>query len=155
MANEKNLIPFNQRTESERREISKKAGKASGEARRRKRDAKAAAKFLLNLQTTEGAKESMRKIGVPDDDAENATNMEYMIFGVMYKAMKGDERATRLMLELAGEDPKTKAEAERLKMEKARFKAEQDGRAGKSDAINDWLTAVMEEDTGAGDGEEE
>lgn len=154
MANEKNLIPFNQRTESERREISKKAGKASGEARRRKRDAKAAAKYLLNLPTAEANKVAMTKMGIPDDE-ENSTNMMAMMARMMLKGLTGDERAVRLLLELAGEDPKTKAEAERLKMEKARFKAEQDGRAGKSDAINDWLTAVMDEDTGAGDGEEE
>lgn len=154
MANEKTLIPFSERTESERREISKKAGKASGEARRRKRDAKAAAKYLLNLPTAEANKVAMTKMGIPDDE-ENATNMMAMMARMMLKGLTGDERAVRLLLELAGEDPKTKAEAERLKMEKARFKAEQDGRTGKSDAINDWLTAVMDKDTGADDGKKE
>ena len=37
MANEENLIPFNQRTESEQREIAKKGGEASAEARRKKK----------------------------------------------------------------------------------------------------------------------
>ena len=37
MANEQNLIPFNKRSKSEAREINKKGGIASGEARRRKR----------------------------------------------------------------------------------------------------------------------
>lgn len=152
MANEKNLIPFSERTESERREISKKAGKASGEARRKKRDAKAAAKYLLNLPTADVNKSNMRKMGIPEDE-DGDTNMMALMARMMLKGLSGDERAVRLLLELAGEDPKSKADAERLRMEKARFKAEQDGRAGKSDAINDWLNAVME-DTGAGDGEE-
>lgn len=152
MANEKNLIPFNQRTESERREISRKAGKASGEARRKKRDAKAAAKYLLNLPTAEANKTAMSKMGIPMDE-ENETNLMAMMARMMLKGLTGDERAVRLLLELAGEDPKSKTDAERLKMEKERFKAEQDGRAGKSDAINDWLTAVMDEDTGTDNGE--
>ena len=36
MANEKNLIPFDQRSESEARELGRKGGIASGEARREK-----------------------------------------------------------------------------------------------------------------------
>lgn len=41
MANEKNLVQNKQRTPSERRESARKAGKASGEARRMKADFKA------------------------------------------------------------------------------------------------------------------
>ena len=37
MANEQNLIPFDERTESEQREIATAGGIASGAARRRKR----------------------------------------------------------------------------------------------------------------------
>ena len=49
MANDENLIPMNRRTESERREIASKGGKASGEARRKKRDMRKAAETLLNM----------------------------------------------------------------------------------------------------------
>lgn len=35
--NDNNLIPFNERTEDEQREISRKGGKASGEARRERK----------------------------------------------------------------------------------------------------------------------
>lgn len=38
MANEQNLKPFTERTKSEQREISRKGGIASGEARRRKKE---------------------------------------------------------------------------------------------------------------------
>ena len=50
--NEQNLIPFNERTEDERRELASKAGKASGAARRKKRTMKATAKMLFDLPIT-------------------------------------------------------------------------------------------------------
>ena len=49
MANEENLIPFNERTESEQRQIAQKGGIASGAARRRKRSMKEAADYYLSL----------------------------------------------------------------------------------------------------------
>ena len=42
-----NLIPFDERTEEEQRRIAKKGGKASGEARRRKRDMRELMKLML------------------------------------------------------------------------------------------------------------
>lgn len=42
-----NLIPFGDRTEEEQREIRVKGGKASGEARRRKRDMRELMKMML------------------------------------------------------------------------------------------------------------
>lgn len=143
MGNEKNLIPNSQRTPSERRENAKKAGKASGEARRRKRDAKQAAKYLLSMPTTEATKRNLKAMGL--DGEEDDTNLMALIARMFIKGLSGDEKAARLVLELAGEDPKSKIEAERLKMEKAKFKREQDGLAGRSDAVNDWLKAVMED----------
>lgn len=46
--NDENLIPFNKRTESEQRAIAKKAGQASGAARRRKADLRKAAQQILD-----------------------------------------------------------------------------------------------------------
>ena len=47
MANEENLIPFEERTESEQREIRSKGGIASGKSRRHKRDLRKTAAWLL------------------------------------------------------------------------------------------------------------
>lgn len=52
MANEQNLIPFFERTESEQREICSKGGKKSGETRRKKRDMKAVMEQLLSFSPT-------------------------------------------------------------------------------------------------------
>ena len=50
MVNEKNLIPFDERTESEQREIARQGGIASGQARREK---KTVQKILAELLDTE------------------------------------------------------------------------------------------------------
>ena len=49
MANDENLIPMNRRTKSEQRKIATAGGKASGAARRKKRDMRKAAEMLLNM----------------------------------------------------------------------------------------------------------
>ena len=49
-----NLIPTTQLTEEERRELCSKAGRASVEARRRKRDMREIARALLDAQMDEG-----------------------------------------------------------------------------------------------------
>lgn len=49
MANEQNLKSFGERTASERREIAKKAGIASGEKRRHQRDLRKAVKALQSV----------------------------------------------------------------------------------------------------------
>ena len=51
MANEKNLIPFNERTKSQQREIASKGGKASVEAKRRRKTLKE--ELLLMLEDEE------------------------------------------------------------------------------------------------------
>ena len=50
MANNENLKPFDQRTESEQREIRSKGGKASGEARRKKANLKKAMEQILTSE---------------------------------------------------------------------------------------------------------
>ena len=51
MANEKNLIPFNERTKSQQREIASKGGKASVEAKRKRKTLKE--ELLLILEDEE------------------------------------------------------------------------------------------------------
>lgn len=67
MSNEKNLIPFNKRTESEQREIAQQGGIASGKARRRKRSMKEAADYYLSLPETD------RRRGAVEDAGRGST----------------------------------------------------------------------------------
>ncbi len=49
MPNEQNLIPMDQRSQSEARELGREGGRASGASRRRKRSLREAADLYLSL----------------------------------------------------------------------------------------------------------
>ena len=122
MANEENLMPFNERTESERREISQKAGKASGVARRKKKAMRKAAADLLNMnisgsnsEATKAIRRRLREFGY---DPEESTFQDAMLVGVMLKALKGDVRASEFMRDTAGDNPSLNVRKEELKLKK-------------------------------------
>lgn len=101
MANEKNLIPFNERTEKERREIARKAGQASGKTRRKKKAMREAAQMLLGLQV-----KNPKVIDLLSDLGINKTNMNNqmaLLVAVLNKGLKGDIRATEFLRDTAGE----------------------------------------------------
>lgn len=102
MANEKNLIPNNRRTPKERRENAKKAGKASGEARRKKRLLKDCMLDLLNLPVTKQKDfNRLAKLGL---DIENMDNRALLTAALFAKAVEcGDVSAFREIRDLIGE----------------------------------------------------
>ncbi len=95
------LIPFNERTEDERKEIAQKGGKASGAARRRKKSLKEAADLYLSLPVRDGRKlKAMLRDGIPEDDADNQMAV---IVGLTKMAKLGDARAAKVLFELLNE----------------------------------------------------
>lgn len=67
--NEKNLIPFDERTESEQREIARQGGIASGKARREKQQTKQILSELLSIQNKDFAvfQKLATKLGLDGD----------------------------------------------------------------------------------------
>lgn len=93
MANEQNLIPLNERTEKERRELARKAGIASGKARARK----ATLRELFKLYGS-----------MPDPEHKDRTNNESMVVN-QYKLAKSDKpgstQAAAFIRDTSGEKP--------------------------------------------------
>ena len=83
MANTKNLIPFNQRTENEQRELAKMGGIKSGEKRRERKQLKEELLLLL--------------------DTDN--NQEKISLALIEKAKTGDVRAFEMIRDTIGEKP--------------------------------------------------
>ena len=103
MPNEKNLIPFDQRTEEEQRDIRSAGGKASGVSRRRKRSLKEAADLFLSLPVTDTRTfNKMAKAGI---DADDADDQMAVIVGLTMQATKGDAKAAKAVFDLLGEIP--------------------------------------------------
>lgn len=90
MANEQNLIPNSQRTPEELREMTRKGGIKSGEARRRK-------KTLRELIELYGSQPSVAE--------PNLTNDEKLILAQYRQAAKGDTKAATFIRDTKGEKP--------------------------------------------------
>lgn len=94
MANSKNLIPNSARTPSERRANASKAGKASGEARRKRKALKELLEEALMMETKTG------------NNAIDITN------AIIKKAKKGNVKAYEVIRDTIGEKPTEKISME-------------------------------------------
>lgn len=88
--NEQNLIPTTKLTEKERRELASKAGKASVEARRKKRDLRRAIEILLETD-------------IKDEDGNVKSGAEALAIAQFKKALKGDTRAFEVLRDTSGQ----------------------------------------------------
>lgn len=92
-----NLIPTNRRTKKEVREIARKGGKASGEARRRKADLKKALKTVLEADVhSDKVAEQLEDMGFDN------SNLMAMVFAQMQQAQKGNVRAFEAITKVMG-----------------------------------------------------
>lgn len=97
--NEKNLIQNIQRTPSERRESARKAGIASGEARRRKADMRNSMQNLLSMKITPSLAKQLQSLGIV---GEEWTYSDLINVSAMQQAMKGNVRAMEFVRDTAG-----------------------------------------------------
>lgn len=102
MSNEKNLIPFNERTESEQREIAQKGGIASGAARRRKRSMRQAADYYLSLPETD--RRRVNAMLWDQIEPEDVDNQMAVIVGIAEQAKRGNPQAATVLLKMLGEE---------------------------------------------------
>jgi hypothetical protein len=101
MANEQNLIKNSERTPSERRENAKKAGEASGKARRKKANLKKAFETILQAEVASpNVKKQLEELGF------DSTNEMALAMVMMQKAMKGNVRAFEQISKLTTTDAK-------------------------------------------------
>ena len=105
MANEENLIPVTELTESEARELSKRGGIASGVARRKKKAMRDTINLALGLRSelTDAEIERYMRLGFADEDIDNQAKI---IMGIMKLAAEGDIRAAEFIRDTAGQKPK-------------------------------------------------
>lgn len=103
MPNEQNLAPYTIRSTSEAREKGAAGGRASGVSRRRKRSLKDAAEYYLSLPPSESKRwNAISMMGV---DPEDIDNQMAMIIGLTERAIGGDAKAAKVLIDLLGEKP--------------------------------------------------
>lgn len=107
MPNERNLIPV--RSTEEARERGRNGGRASGEARRRKKSLREAAELYLSLPVSDKrAWNKLAKDGVAPEDVDNQMAI---IAGLTIKAAKGDAKAAKVLFDLIGDQSREEDEA--------------------------------------------
>lgn len=141
MANEQNLIKNSERTPSERRENAKKAGVASGKARRKKANLKKAFETILQADV---ASPSVKK--QLEDMGFDTTNEMALAMVMMQKAMKGNVRAFEQISKLTTTDAKDsldkKEQKERIKamqLENKKREQQLEGGAKSEDVMSDYF----------------
>lgn len=147
MANEQNLIKNSERTPSERRENAKKAGVASGKARRKKANLKKAFETILQADVASpNVKKQLEDMGF------DTTNEMALAMVMMQKAMKGNVRAFEQISKLTTTDAKDsldkKEQKERIKaleLENEKRKITLEGGAKSEDVMADYFDKL--EDT--------
>lgn len=123
MANEKNLIPVTKRTKSEAREISKKGGLKSGEARRKKKSMKQAMNLLLSLPVSDEYKEAIERYGLDEKDADNQM---VIIISAFEKAASGNVDAMKFIAGITGSNSMSENDRKKAKLSEKRLKLQND-----------------------------
>lgn len=104
MPNEKNLVPHQFTSDQSREEAARNGqigGRASGVSRRRKRSLREAADLYLSMPVSDRRK--WNKIAREGVEPEDIDNQMAMIIGLTQKAMAGDARAAKIIVDLIGE----------------------------------------------------
>lgn len=107
----KNLIPMNERTKDEQREIARKGGRESGKVRRRKRTMKDAAQLILQLPVGAEQAALLQKYGIAESDC---TNLMLLIVKTVQMAADGNLKAAEFIRDTLGENPQYKIYEKRL-----------------------------------------
>lgn len=147
MANEQNLIPNEKRTPSERRENARKAGIASGEARRKKKTMKQELDAILSLSAAEENVIAFDGIISKDSDASNQT---LVMASAVKQALKGNVKAMQFIVNVMGGTDKEKRQMRLDKrLQKARIEmiqAQTDKLRADSNKEGDAESVVIHDD---------
>ena len=131
MSNEKNLIPFSERTESELREMTSKGGKKSGEVRRRKKSMKQVMEILLAMKTENPADlQLLSNVGIDITELSEDMINQLLIVNValLKKAKEGDVASIKELRDIIQDNPyqKHKMKIDKGYLDIAKKKSEQD-----------------------------
>ena len=114
MANEQNLIPLNQRSQRERKEIAIKGANASNKIQKEKKRVKQQFELLMSLDLQENElKEQIKSLGIPEEEI----NVQMALCVAMtQQALQGNIKAFELIRDTIGQNPINELENEKREM---------------------------------------
>ena len=101
MPNEQNIVPYQFDSNQSREQAAKNGaagGRASGVSRRRKKSLREAAELYLSLPVAN--RRAWNKISAEGVDPDDIDNQMAMIIGLTQKAVKGDAKAAKIIVDL-------------------------------------------------------
>ena len=102
---------MSERSKEEVREIARRGGIKSGEARRRKKTMRETLELLLTMPLKQGERADIEKgDNLKEFAKENVTVEQAMLIAQIQKALKGDTQAFEMIRDLIGEKPVDKKE---------------------------------------------
>lgn len=132
----------NKRTPEERRELAKKAGKASGQARRRKADFRKTLNLLLTAEIdNEEWKPVLESLGV-EYTLESA-----LLMAQIKMALAGDTQAAKFVAQYSGQSARAEEDLENKKADTELIKARKEAITGENenDEALDRLDQILKE----------
>lgn len=143
MQNADNLKPNSERTPEERKSLAKKAGVASGAARRRKKSLKNTMKMLLDLPVS-SYEDAQKLMDMGIDLQTDGNNQTLMLAALLREAADGNVKAVREIRSILGEQLETPLEAKEKRLHAQKLEAELKQMEGDShgDAVESFLQAA-------------
>ena len=148
MDNNNNLRSLGSLPREELREISKRAGVASGEARRKKKALREGIKAVISDGVPDQIREEFAKAGY---DVES--NLDAVIASIIIGAIKGNPQMIDRIIRLIGEDDMTNARKAEVSIAKARLQIQREKEARNTErqrilmeSVNARANMQMEDD---------
>ena len=166
MANEKNLKSNSERTPKERKELAKKAGRASGKSRRRRQSLEEAAQAAAKIRLNDIGANRLKRKGLNLDgiDPEDMTGIAALAMGQLVAGINGNSQAAQNFadwLDLPAKHKRGQLEREKLETEIEKLKAEVDrlrngsgGGSQDNEFLNAWKQSIIDGYKDDKDGEE-
>lgn len=143
MAGYENIRDANEkRTPEERRELAKKAGKASGQARRRKADFRKTLNLLLTAEIdNEEWKPVLESLGI------ECTLESALLMAQIKMALAGDTQAAKFVAQYSGQSARAEEDLENKKADTELIKARKEAITGENenDEALDRLDQILKE----------
>lgn len=132
--NENNLVQNQNRTPNERRDAARKAGVASGAARRRKKTLKQCTKMILDMQVSINDREARQRLAKMGISEEEMTYAASVASALILEAESGSMSAVQTLMDLTGERASDENKKAELKIRREELRLRQQELSARSDS---------------------
>ena len=143
--NTKNLVPQNRRTKKEQRKIAQQGGKASGVARKTKKNLKETMLLLLSFPVKSKAAKILEAAGFDSAETNNYAMLAYTMLDAAIN--RGDMKAAKAIMDLIGAGEIFEIKNKELKLKEKAIKSAETQSNQTSSAMQQLVNSLMASDS--------